>query len=186
MRYDVSTHTLEPMTIDQARVLVRRYLGSFPFLNLHDPEIYIADLCTLLCGYPLWAGENAVQTIKETIKFPTTHAEIKPLLDEQVRMPKFMERWEREAREQLERRSEPEPLAIEGPEEPPRLTYAELRAKYDGPNGEPWGISNRDHIPRKSKQQYRDELIAQYGRETIDAIPDAKVSMPTLGEYLPK
>ena len=55
------------MTLDEAKALVRRYLGSFPSLNLHDPEIYIADLCALLCGYPLWAGQRAIDVLGERL-----------------------------------------------------------------------------------------------------------------------
>jgi len=177
MRSDLSTHSLEPMSLDQAKALVRRYLGSFPSLNLHDPEIYITDLCTLLCGYPLWAGEKAIAKVKETIKFPTTHAEIKPLLDEHVRLPKYAAEWERNARAQLE---ETERLAIEGPKQR-RLTYDELRAKYDGPNGEPWGIVDTSRPPTRSREQCRQELIAQIGQAAFDAIPDAPPPSGSIG-----
>jgi len=168
MRSDVSTHSLTPMTTDQARAMVRRYLGSFPSLNLHDPEVYIADLCSLLCGYPLWAGQQAIQTVKETIKFPATQAEIKPLLDEHVRLPKYVQDLERAAQLQIAARA----MALEGPAAPPRLTYEQLRAKYDGPNGEKWGIGNADK-PVPSRERSRKELIARYGKEAFDAVPDA-------------
>lgn len=181
MRSEVSTHSLTAMTLDEAKALVRRYLGSFPSLNLHDPEIYIADLCALLCGYPLWAGEKAIEKVKELSEWPATRAKIKPLLDDHVRLPKFAEEWDRNARLQI---ADTEALAIEGPKEQ-RLSYDELRAKYDGPNGEKWGISNPDYRPQKTRHQVREELIARFGQEAFDAIPDAKVSMDTLGDHAP-
>jgi hypothetical protein len=155
------------MTLHEAKALVRRYLGSFPSLNLHDPEIYIADLCALLCGYPLWAGQNAIEEIKDTNKFPATRAEIRPLLDEQVRIPKFVRDWEQQAQVQIASRHT---LAIEGPAAPPRLTYEQLRAKYDGPNGEKWGIENTDK-PLPSRERSRKALIDRYGKEAFDAVP---------------
>ncbi len=182
MPSNVSTHSLIPMTLDEAKALVRRYLGSFPSLSLHDPEIYIADLCGLLCGYPLWAGQSAIEKIKDTNKFPATRAEIKPLLDDHVRIPKFAQEWERDARAQIADRAT---LAIEGPAAPPRLTYEEMRAKYDGPNGEKWGIANSGDRPLVTRAKARADLIAKVGQAVFDAIPDAKVRMDHLGEHLP-
>lgn len=179
---EVSTHSLTPMNLDEAKALVRRYLGSFPSLNLHDPEIYVADLCGLLCGYPLWAGQSAIEKIKDTNKFPATRAEIKPLLDEHVRIPKYAQEWEAQARSQIADRSR---LAIEGPAAAPKLTYEEMRAKYDGPNGEKWGISNPGERPVVTRAKARADLIGKYGQAAFDAIPDAKVSMDKLGEHAP-
>jgi hypothetical protein len=182
MRSEVSTHSLTPMSLDQAKALVRRYLGSFPSLNLHDPEIYIADLCTLLCGYPLWAGEKAIEKVKELSEWPATRAKIKPLLDDHVRLPKFAQEWDRNARAQI---AETEMLALEGPKQR-KLSYEGMRAKYDGPNGEPWGIADTSRPPTKSKQQLKDELIAKIGQAAFDAIPDAPVSMDKLGKHAPQ
>lgn len=182
MRSEVSTHSLTPMDLDEAKALVRRYLGSFPSLNLHDPEIYIADLCGLLCGYPLWAGQSAIEKIKDTNKFPATRAEIKPLLEDNVRIPKYAEEWERGARAQI---AETARLAIEGPAAAPKLTYEEMRAKYDGPNGEKWGISNPGEMPVVSRAKARSALIEQVGQAAFDGIPDAKVRMDHLGKHLP-
>lgn len=177
MRSEISKLSLSPMSRQEAAKMIRRYLGSFPSLNLHDPEVYVADLCTLLCNYPMWAGEQAIQKVKETIKFPTTHAEIKPLLDDYVRLPKYQQEWDKNARLQI---ADTEALAIEGPAVK-RMSYEDLRAKYDGPNGEPWGLSNPDQQKQKSTKQIRDELIARIGQEAFDAIPDAKPRKDTLG-----
>jgi len=182
MRSEVSTHSLTVMTLNEAKALVRRYLGSFPSLNLHDPEIYIADLCGLLCGYPLWAGERAIEKIKDTNKFPATRAEIKPLLEDNVRIPKFAQEWESRANEQIADRSR---LAIEGPAPAPKLSYEELRAKYDGPNGEKWGLDDPGERPVLTRAKARSALIEKYGQAAFDAVPDAKVSMDKLGEHAP-
>ncbi len=178
MRSALSTHSLTPMTLDEAKALARRYLGSFPSLHLHDPEIYIADLCGLLCGYPLWAGESAIDKIKDTNKFPATRAEIKPLLDDNVRIPKFAEHWEAQARLQI---ADTARSAISGPPPAQRLTYEELRAKYDGPNGEKWGIEGqrRAHV---TPSQARAKLIEQIGQAAFDELPNVKVSMGKLGD----
>lgn len=171
MRSEVSTHSLTPMTLDEAKALVRRYLGSFPSLNLHDPEIYIADLCGLLCGYPLWAGQGAIEKIKDTNKFPATRAEIKPLLDEHVRIPKYEQEWERGARALIADRSAP---LLTGPVER-KLSYEELRAKYDGQNGEKWGIENTTNAKtHMTPGQAKAALVGKYGQAAFDAVPNAK------------
>lgn len=124
MRSDVSTRSLVPMAIVEAKNLVRRYLGSFPSLNLHDPEIYITELCTVLTGYPLWAGEKAIEQAKDTIRFPATRAELKPLLEDQVRVFRYLDERKQTALPPPADRSN-------------RPTLEELRTKY-GPN---WGMS---------------------------------------------
>lgn len=173
MRSEVSTHSLIPMTLDEAKALVRRYLGSFPSLNLHDPEIYIADLCGLLCGYPLWAGQSAIEKIKDTNKFPATRAEIKPLLEDHVRIPKYAQEWERDARRLIADRSAP---LLTGPVER-KLSYEEMRAKYDGPNGEKWGIDNpHDQRTHMTPGKARAELVGKFGQAAFDAVPNAKRS----------
>lgn len=180
MRSDVSTHSLTPMSLNEAKALVRRYLGSFPSLNLHDPEIYIADLCGLLCGYPLWAGESAIEKIKDTNKFPATRAEIKPLLEDNIKIPKFAQDWERNAQRQIAETR----LAIEGPTTP-KLTYEQLREKYDGPNGEKWGISNPERRAQPTPAQARAVLIEQFGQAAFDAIPNVKTSMDKISDHVP-
>lgn len=168
MHSDVSTHSLMPMTLDEAKALVRRYLGSFPSLNLHDPEIYITDLCALLCGYPLWAAEQSIEKVKDTIKFPATRAEIKPVLESHVKVFRYAAEWERDASRMIADHSKPV-------ETGPKLSYDELRAKYDGPNGEKWGIANPDQTAKRERTpaQARASLIQQFGQDAFDAVPDA-------------
>lgn len=91
---------------------MRRYLGSFPSLNLHDPQIYVADLCTLLCGYPLWASEKAISAVQDTLKWPATRADLKPVLEEKVRVHRYADEWEKRADKMLEDRR----LTLEAPD----------------------------------------------------------------------
>lgn len=181
MRSELSTHSLTPMTLDEAKALVRRYLGSFPSLNLHDPEIYIADLCALLCGYPLWASQRAIEKVKDTIKFPATRAEIKPLLEENVKLPRYAAEWERDAAKLIEDRA----LLLTGPTER-KLSYEELRAKYDGPNGEKWGIASDHPQSHTSPAKARADLIGKYGQAAFDAVPDAKPTGKSIGDAAEK
>lgn len=158
------------MTKDQAAKLVSQMLGAYPSLSLHDPKTYMANMVTLLCGYPLWAGEQAVSAVKKKTKFIPTEAELYEELHERTKVPRYAAEWDRDAARMIADR----PLAIEGPAPAPKLSYEELRAKYDGPNGEPWGISNPDR-PKShvTPGQARADLIAKVGQEAFDAIPDA-------------
>lgn len=152
-------------------------LGSYPSLSLHDPKTYIANLVTLLSGYPLWAGERAINVVKRNSKFIPTEADIYQEIIECVKPVENLQKWERAVEKQIAER------ALPGPPPAKRLTYEELRAKYDGPNGEKWGIENPDFKLRKLKtpQQYKNELIAKIGKEAFDAIPDAPTSFQKVG-----
>lgn len=164
----VNITVLTPMTRVQAADLIERYLGSFPSLNLHNPEVYVAELCSLLISYPLWAGESAISTLKHTVKFPAMLAEAKPLLDEEVRIARRVQDMEEAARIQLARRNA---LRLEGPAKPPRPSLDELKAKY-GPD---WGITDPDKRRRKlTREQALGKLRAEFG-DLVDTIPDAPV-----------
>lgn len=41
-------------------MIARRLLGSYPSTNLHDPEMYIAELVTIICRYPRAAVERGI------------------------------------------------------------------------------------------------------------------------------
>lgn len=157
----ISTLTLTPMTKAQAGQLVKRLLGSYPSVNLHDPETYVAAVVSLLTGYPYWAGETVVRKITASTQFVPTLAEIRPALEEQVKVARYAAEWDRGAEQQL----------LPAPPRPPKPTMEELKAKY-GPN---WGISNPDKA-RRPKPLSPDELCAKYGvsREDFDALPNAK------------
>lgn len=155
---------------------MRNMLGCYPSLSLHDPKTYMANLVTLLSGYPLWAGEQAVEAVKKTSKFIPTHAELYEELDDRTKPFRYAAEWERGAQQLLDQR------ALPAPDAGPKPTYEELRAKYDGPNGEKWGISNPDRpwVARQTPAKARAELIAVIGQDAFDAIPDAPKDMKQL------
>jgi len=129
-------------------------------LNLSNPEYYIAELAVLLAGYPEWAGEAALNWIKDVLKYPTTRAELKPLLEDQVRYVKpsaseepsqFVGRtfqgrpvdeltWmgvpltARQKQQLLDRESYDNSVRSD----PTRPTYQELQAKY----GKAFGVTD--------------------------------------------
>lgn len=173
----VSTLTMVPMTKEQGAKLIGRMLGAYPSLSLHDPKTYIANMVTLLCGYPLWAGEEAISAVKKKTRFIPTEAELYEELHERTTAARYAAEWERDAARMLEQRALPAPPSA------PKLSYDELRAKYDGPNGEKWGITNPDATKtHKTPGQSQAELIAQIGQEAFDAIPNAKPTAGTIGD----
>jgi hypothetical protein len=136
-------------------------LGSFPTLNLHDPEIYIADLCVVLTGYPGWAGRAALEQAKDRIRYPACRAELRPLLEDQVAF------WHRQARLRRERRA----AAVPRLTGPPRPTREELKALY----GENWGLHpDPPRPPLPTREQARALLVAQIGEAAFAALPDAE------------
>lgn len=134
-------------------------LGSYPSLNLHDPETYIAAVCSLLLCYPLWAGEAAIR--KGTIEskyIPPTPGILEPILEDEVRAARYVDEWDRGARAQL---------ALPPPQREKRLTMAELKAKY----GPTWGIKS-DRKAEPTREESRAALLAAIGQEAFDAIPE--------------
>lgn len=155
----VTSWTLVPMTRDEAGTLVKRLLGSYPVLNAHDPETYIANLVALFAGYPLWAGEQALGPIKSAApEWPPAEGKARQILEDQVRTRRYSAEFERDATKQLEDRRNGRIS---------RPTYDELKAMY-GPN---WGIGQdrkRGGFPALTLDQVREK----YGAERVDAVPD--------------
>lgn len=157
----MSMFVLTPMTREEAAALVDRMLGSYPSLSLHDPKTYIAAICSVLCQYPVWAGEKAInEAVIESKFIPPAPGVLKPLLESQVATARYADHWNRAAEASLR--------MIEPPRDK-RLSMDELRAKY-GPN---WGIGNPDRKRPPTREESRAELVAQIGQEAFDAIPDA-------------
>jgi hypothetical protein len=157
-----TTLQLTPMSKAEAGALVKRMLGSYPSLNLHDPETYIATICTLLTGYPLWAAEIAVDKATVESKYiPPTPGILKPHLEELVRTPRYLAQWDKDAKLQA---LPPPP----GPSAEERRAFIASRREKYGPDWvRPW----RPQQP--TREQARDALIAQIGQEAFDATPDA-------------
>lgn len=159
----VATLTLTPMSKAEAAALVDRMLGSYPSVNLHDPETYISVICSLLTGYPLWAAENAIEKATMEAKFaPPTPGILKPHLEDAVRTARYVEQWNRGA----ELQALPPPSGLSAEER--RAFIESRREKY----GLDWGI-NTDRSRPPTREEARQALIAEIGQEAFDAIPDA-------------
>jgi hypothetical protein len=92
------------MTKDEAARLVDRMLGSYPSVNLYDPEVFIAGMVVLLKGYPHWAGESAVRKAigSDECKFsPPTQGILRPLLEAEVKVYRYAEEWNQRAESSL-------------------------------------------------------------------------------------
>ena len=147
--------TLTEMTNGEAALLVKRLLGSYPSLNLHDPKTYIANLTALLIKYPLWAGERAVETVKAASEFVPTEKALRDALESNVAYTRYGAQWDRGAQETVQGR-----LSA-----PPRPTYDELRSKH----GENWGIAQETKPPAFASLE---QLRERFGSK-LDDVPDA-------------
>src|SRR5215831_1754971 len=105
----VSTFRMLPMNRKQAAMLVKRMMGCYPSLSLHDPEVYIAELVTALTRYPLEIGEKAIEKAKlESPKFVPTVPELRIACDALVKSQRdtwtYGQQWEEQSRKQLRER----------------------------------------------------------------------------------
>lgn len=156
----VTTLTLTPMTKEEAAKLLKRLLASYPTLNLHDPKGYMANLTSLLTAYPLWVGERALPQIKTAApEWPPAEGKVRRILEDVVRYQRYAAEWKEDAAHMIEDRREPRQ----------KESYEELKAKY-GPN---WGITNPDTPRPPSRGEVLADIYARYGRDKVDAVPDA-------------
>jgi hypothetical protein len=155
------------MTKSQAGKIVKQMLGSYPSLALHDPQTYIASICTLLSRYPLWAGENAIRHAieGEESKFtPPTLGILRPLLEAEIKIVRYAAEWDRSAHSQVL-------LALEPPKDEPEVRKAYI-AKRRAELGPTWGIASGKPRP-PTREESRAALVVQIGQEAFDAMPDA-------------
>lgn len=166
-----TTLTLTRMTKAEAAALLKRMLGSYPSLNLHDPETYMAAVCSLFMSYPLWAGEAAADKAMMEAKFaPPTPGVLKPHLEDEVRTARYVEEWNRGAAQ----------LALPPPPRADEETHRAFIAKRRTELGPNFGIGG---TARDRAAEDRAYLVAQIGQETYDAIPDAGTEgWRTIGE----
>jgi hypothetical protein len=159
------------MTKSQAGKIVKKMLGSYPSVNLHDPQTYAAAICELLVRYPIWAGENAVNralTSDESKFIPPTLGILRPLLEAEVRVHRYAAEWNAGAEKLLA--LAPPPGENERQLAERKAHIARLREQY----GPTFGInSGRPRPPTQAESQ--EALIAQIGQEAFDAIPDAGI-----------
>jgi hypothetical protein len=92
----------------EAAKLVKRMMGCYPSLSLHDPEVYITELVKVLTRYPLDVGEKAIEKAKfESPKFVPTVPEVGKACEAFVKSQReltYTQRWEEESRRQLRER----------------------------------------------------------------------------------
>jgi hypothetical protein len=101
---------ITPMTRSQAAALVDRMLGCYPSVSLHDPEIYMAAVTSLLCGYSFWVGERAVADVAKSSKFVPCLAEVNEACERYAPAKStraWAEDWQRRSLVQLEEREAP-------------------------------------------------------------------------------
>lgn len=142
---------LQPMTIEEARKLVRRLLAGYPNLGAHDPEGYIIVLTEIMSGYPAWAGQRTILKVdEENAQFPPTGATLRKWLDEAIGPYKFAMEWDARSAKQLEERKEIESNqapATNEQQNPSYVNYDEAVAKH----GRPTGVFEADRqIPYKA------------------------------------
>lgn len=169
---EVGTLSLKPMTANEAKMVVRRMMACYPSQKLADPEIYLAELVTILCGYPKWAAEIAIKAAKkETIPYIPAVPVIERELDEQVRSLRYARDWELAAQENRKR--------LAGPDFTDPEYRRRMREKLESLAND---IRKRISPPQKSIEATRQELIAQVGQEAFDAIPDLPAKWPSVAE----
>ena len=175
-----NTSLLKPMTRDGAAKLVDQMSGSYPSLNLYDPEVFIDGMVSLLTGYPHWAGQGAVKKAvgSTECKFiPPTQGILKPLLEAEVRVHRYAAEWGEGAERQVL-------LALAPPKDEPEVRQAFI-AKRRAELGPHFGLTQAKP-KQKTQAQAQAELIAQVGQEAFDAMPDVgydwkKLQTPKIG-----
>src|SRR3990167_4917131 len=114
-------------------------LGCYRMADASDPETWVTCAVAVLCAYPQEVRErvaNPLTGLPGRLKWLPAISEIREACDEiYLPMCRAMERAQRVEKQLLERET------IEA-DRANRPTYDDLRAKYDGPNGEPWGLEN--------------------------------------------
>lgn len=159
---------------------MKQMLGSYPSLNLHDPETFMTGMVLLLMGYPLWAGTGAVKRAigSDECKFsPPTQGIMRPLLEAEVRVHRYAAEWEQGAGAQVL-------LALAPPKDEPEVRQAFI-ARRRAELGPTFGLSGGRPRP-PTQAEAAAALIAEVGQEAFDAMPDAgydwkKLQAPKIG-----
>lgn len=107
--------------------MIKRMMGGYPSLSVHDPKVYVAELVALLVGYPTTVGERALaQACRDSPNFiPTVPQVEKAITDDPFLAPRpaltWADEWDARAQAQLDER---ERFEREGPspEEKARVT----------------------------------------------------------------
>ena len=91
--------------------MVRRLLGSYPSVKLHDPQIYMTELMALFVRYPAWVGEQGiVGAKKESPKFIPAVPEVEKACERafgEIRWrATYADEWNARSKVQLEERAQ--------------------------------------------------------------------------------
>lgn len=93
----------------EAVMIARRLLASYPATTIHDPEVYIAEIVSILIGYPRAVGEAAIKHAGlESPKYLPSAPEI-AVACQHVTAPTVIDRmssWELRSQWQLAERAE--------------------------------------------------------------------------------
>lgn len=166
-RNSISTLRVTPMSRDQAAILVKRMMGSYPSLSLHDPQVYIAELVTVLTQYSLEIGERAIDKAKqESPKYVPTVPQVKAACQELRRDDAwtYAVEYEHRSQQQLEDRRERERETEREPLEHRQQVAERILAEYHSQVSQ----------PQRQKIETPATVKAKYGLtdEQWDAIPD--------------
>jgi hypothetical protein len=93
--------SLDPMSIEQATMLVKRLLAGFPNLAAHDPEGYVKALIEVMGTYPAWAGHSAIMKVDADNEFPPSAKKLRVWLDDTVRPYRFAVAWNARSAKQI-------------------------------------------------------------------------------------
>ena len=148
---------------EKAAKATERLLGFYPQSPASDPRTFMAGVATVLAAYPSEVVEAALSPlsgIPSKFKFMPSIAELKEDLEG------LMPRWVPGQAQVIDA-----PYRVVGPEEKPRPTMEELKAKH----GENWGLKSGFDSRRSRPALSIGELAVKYGvpREKIDDLPDA-------------
>jgi hypothetical protein len=146
------------MNQEAATLLATRLLGSYPSLNLHDPETFMTELVMVFLKYPQWVGEDAVTAAKREspIYVPSVPLVEKSCEEAVVQTREaftYAEEWERQTQRQLQDRRQMQELEKQEPLEHRRAVVARLWPRaLDEPKGTTCDIGA---IPNPPKQGFR-------------------------------
>lgn len=167
----ISSLRVIPMSREDAGLLVKRLMGSYPSLNIHDPQVYVCELMTVLLRYSRELAEKGIaQARQASPKFipsvPEVEQECEALAKPTREALTYAQQWGATAHKQLENRrrleEEERTYTPEHRREVVRRFFAAL--KKSGATTE-----------KEKAQETVDEFCARHNvtRAEFDAIPDA-------------
>lgn len=145
---------------------MKKLLRGYTSLAVHDPEGYIAEVVTLLSGYPLWAGEAVIEKVRKTSKFIPNISDIHPELETAVRPLRYAAEWDAQSKRQI--------TDQRGSEESPkhRAAVVDRIRKEMAANGMPiMGDKKSDYDPQFTEEAVKKKF--NISDQQWNQIPDA-------------